>query len=278
MRNLKLTPTISSNIPPIIDITDQLYKKASWESLTKKYLVKGNWDGKTYHTGFRDPKDITTIIVHHSGPPNGTLQSHARYHASKWGAGISYHIAIDEGQIKQVNDLRSFTYHAGNNNTYTVGIVVNRDLTKVDLTPRERELLYAAILSVKAVLPIKYIKGHREVSPTACPVTSMERIRSDIISIEEELSFLEDTTALAADSFKLATRVQNLQGKLNHKVWGKESARKLNTLHGVVDGTPDVIASSILTLYKEASNEKFTGDNAVKLAEIVAQAKRVKLI
>ncbi|MFD0673917.1 peptidoglycan recognition family protein [Cohnella sp. GCM10027633] len=279
MRNLKLAPNISSNIPPIIDITDQLPKKASWESLKKKYIVKGQWDGKTYHQGkFRDPKDIDTIVIHHSGPPNGTLQSHARFHADKWGAGIAYHICIDQDQIKQVNDLRSFTYHAGNNNTYTVGIEVNRDLSKVDLTPRERELLYAAILSVKAVLPIKHIVGHREVSPTACPVTSMDRIRADILSMEEEMSFNQDTAALAADAYKLATRVKDLQGKLKHPTWGKESARKLGLLKPVVDGTAEVIASTILSLYKTVNDEGFVGENADKLAGIVAEAKKEKLI
>ena len=212
MRNLKLAPTISNNIPQIIDITDQLYKAASWESLKKKYIVKEHWDGKTYHTGFRNPEDIDTIIIHHSGPPNGTLQSHARYHASKWGAGIAYHVAIDEDQIKQVNDLLSFTYHAGGNNTYTVGIVVNRDLTKVDLTPRERELLYAAILSVKAAIPtIKHIKAHREVSPTSCPVTSIDRIRSDIFHMEQEIIQVNSKPKKEEIAYRMANHVLYLQ-------------------------------------------------------------------
>src|SRR5690606_36739366 len=70
-----------------------------------------------------------------------------------------------------------------------VGIVVNRDLSKGDMTDLERELLYAAILSVKAVLPIKEIKGHNELCPTACPCTSMNRIRSDIAKLENEIAF-----------------------------------------------------------------------------------------
>ena len=216
MRNLSLAPTVSSDIPPIIDITDQLPKSATWESLKKKNIVKGKWDG-TYKTGFRNPADIDTIIVHHSGPPNGTLESHARYHASKWGAGIAYHIAIDQGQIKQVNDLRSFTYHAGGNNTYTVGIVVNRDLTNNDLTAEERRLLYAAILSVKAVLPIKQILGHKEVAATACPVTSMPRIREDIFAMEQ--------AALLMDSkekkFEIAARMLSQVTYLNRMANGK---------------------------------------------------------
>lgn len=216
MRNLQLAPTISSDIPQIIDITDQLPKKMPWEALKKKNIIKGVWDS-TYSTGFRKPEDITTIIVHHSGPPNGSLISHANYHASKWGAGIAYHIAIDQGQIKQLNDLRSFTYHAGGNNTYSVGIVVNRDLTGSDLTDQERKLLYAAIMTVKSVLPIKEVLGHREVAPTACPVTSMDRIRKDIFAIEQELILLDSKEK----QFEIALRMQNQIMYLNRMANGK---------------------------------------------------------
>lgn len=210
MRNLILIPNISSSIPPIIDIVDQLPKKSAWEPIKKRNIVKGKWDG-TYHTGFRDPNDIDTIVIHHSGPPNGALESHARYHANKWGGGIAYHIGIDQGMIKQLNDLRSFTFHTAGHNTYTVAIMINRDLTNNDLTDRERELLYAAILSVKAVLPIKYIKGHRELSPTACPQTSEKRIRSDIMTAEQEMERSESPQKKEEIAYRMANHILYLQ-------------------------------------------------------------------
>lgn len=213
MRNLQLVPNISSSIQPILDITDQLPKKASWESLNKKNIVRGDWDGTSYHTGFRNPEDIDTIIIHHSGPPNGTLESHARHHANKWGAGIAYHVAIDQGQIKQTNDLRSFTYHAGGNNTYTVGIVVNRDLSNEDLTDQERELLYVAILSVMEVLPIKHILGHNQVSPTACPVTSMDRIREGVAALDLKLSLENTPNDQLIKAFAVYARSEDLYKK-----------------------------------------------------------------
>ena len=191
MRNIKLIENLPFQVLPIIDITASLPRKASWESLKKEYVVKGVWDHKTWHTGFRKPEDIDTIVIHHSGPPNGTLASHAKYHAGKWGAGLAYHISIDQGQIKQCNDLLSFTYHAKGNNTYTVAIEVNRNITEDnDLTDEERNLLYAAILTVKSLLPIKYIRGHKEMPTcaTACPVTSMDRIRKDIAAIEAKMA------------------------------------------------------------------------------------------
>ena len=154
MRNLSLCANLPFTVPSIEDITDKLPRRATWESLKKKWNVKGVWDGKTYFQGkLRSSDQIDTIVIHHSGPPEGTIQSHANYHASKWGAGIAYHICIDKGRIYQVNNLLSMTYHTGGNNTYTVGIEVNRDLTMADLTDEERQLLYAAILSVKSAIP-----------------------------------------------------------------------------------------------------------------------------
>ncbi|MUT66001.1 peptidoglycan recognition family protein [Paenibacillus sp. NEAU-GSW1] len=207
MRGLKLASNLPWNdIPEIVDITDQLPKKASWESLKKKWTVKGVWDQKTYLTGLRKPEDISCIVIHHSGPPNGTLESHALYHANKWGAGIAYHIAIDKGRILQLNDLLSMTYHSGNNNTYTVGIVINRDLSNSDLTDLERKLLYAAILSVKAVLPIKEIKGHRELptAATACPVTSENRIREDVFTLEQQIEQADSSAKKAEIAYRMA--------------------------------------------------------------------------
>lgn len=217
MRNLQVIPNISYDVPPIIDIVDKLPRKARWEDIRKKYIVKGQWDGVTWHTGFRNPEDITTIVIHHSGPPEGTLESHARYHASKWGAGIAYHVAVDGGLIKQVNDLLSFTYHAGNNNTYTVGIVVNRDLSKGDMTDIERELLYAAILSVKAVLPIKEIRGHNELCPTQCPCTSMNRIRADVAKLEAEIAFNQTSQKKEEIAYRIANQILFMYNMANGK-------------------------------------------------------------
>src|SRR5688500_7764571 len=110
LRNIQLTTALTFSVPPIADITDQLPKKQSWDTLpNKKNIIRGTWNG-TYHKGLRKPEDIDTIIIHHSGPPEGSLVSHANYHSNQWGAGIAYHIAIDEGMIKQLNDLLSFTF------------------------------------------------------------------------------------------------------------------------------------------------------------------------
>jgi hypothetical protein len=194
-------------LPPIEDITDQLPKKQSWETLPKKkYTVRGVWDG-TYHSGLRNPEDITTIIVHHSGPPEGTLVAHAGTHSRNWGAGIGYHIAIDNGRIFQVNDLLTFSFHVSDHNTYTVGIEVNRDLSKGELTSQERELLYGAILTVKSLLPIKEILGHNELNRTACPCTSMNQIREDILRIEKQMEYAKSRNGQEAMAYQIAQTI-----------------------------------------------------------------------
>lgn len=229
MRNLEITD-LPYNVPPIEDITDSLPRRKTWEELPKKYIHKGKDLGYS-HTGFRDPKDIDTIAIHHSGSPEGSLIQHAEYHARKWGTGIAYHLAIDNGRIYQTNDLRSFTFHVGNHNTYTIGIMVNRDLTKRDLNDQERELLYAAIFSVKAVLPIKHIWGHHEFpsNATTCPGTSMNRIRMDIQSLEEQIQYMNSPNDERARAYSIAERILDLYNKSKEEgyKYRNEAVRKL---------------------------------------------------
>lgn len=218
LRQLSLHPSLKGKLPEIEDITDLLPRVRPWELLEKPYRHKGVWDNVTFHTGFRKPEDIDTIVIHHSGPPEGSMESHARAHGRKWGAGIAYHIMIDKGRIWQTNDLLSFTYHVGNHNTYTVGIEVNADLSKRAMTSQERELLYGAIMSVKAVLPIAQILGHNELGKTACPATSMNIIRADIMAMEQKLIFESSAAHSKETAFKIANQLMYLyrmaEGKL----------------------------------------------------------------
>lgn len=218
LRQLSLHPSLKGKLPEIIDIVDELPRIKPWEELSKPYRHKGEWDGITYHTGLRNPEDITMITIHHSGPPESSLVNHAKFHSRKWGAGIAYHIAIDEGRIKQTNNLLSFTYHVGNHNTYSVGIVVNADLSKRPMTSQERELLYGAIMSVKAALPITQILGHNELGRTSCPATSMNQIRADIMALEQKIIFESSAAHSKETAFKIANQLMYLyrmaEGKL----------------------------------------------------------------
>lgn len=231
MRNIKLIKGLPFTVPDIEDITDQLPRHARWEDIPKQYVHKGK-DMGYKHTGFRDPADIDTLVIHHSGSPEGTLESHARYHAKKWGAGIGYQLSIDNGRIYQTNDLRSFTFHVGSHNTYTVGIEVNRDLSRNDLTSQEIELLYAAILTVKSLLPIKYIKGHNELNATSCPATSMNRIRQDIQDLEMQMEYMKSVEYANAKAYEIANQtlyLYNLMEKGNdgQQKWARTMLLKM---------------------------------------------------
>ena len=279
MRNIKLIPNLPFQVPEIEDVTDRLPKKSEWESIRRKWVVKGVWDGKTYLVGFRTQDQIDTIIVHHSGSPEGTLASHANYHASRWGTKIAYHVCIDKGRIYQTNDLLSMTYHAGNNNTYTVGIEFNRDLTKADLTDEERQLLYAAILSVKSAIPtIKYILGHNEVCATQCPATSMKRIREDIAELElhiaEHQTYTESIPANMVEAFAVGKRTEALWANYNTEKWKPAAEAKFMMLAEVTGcDTVKAIYERIMDLYKKAQAGQWQGEAIRKLLLISAVMK-----
>lgn len=258
----KLLPYFTQNgYPEVVNIIDQLPNHPRLKY--SKRSVPG----------------IDKIILHHTAS-EAALKNQALYHVNGRGwPRIGYSIMIEKDKIYQTNYLDTMSYHCAGQNEHGLGVCILADFTKRKPTDTERKLLTAVIVSLKHLFPhIKEVDPHKKYQPTSCPVIPIEGVRDDVIRMEEEMTFQVDVKALSADSYKLAVRVKDLQGKLKHPTWGKESARKLGLLKPVVDGTPELIASTILSLYKTANEEQFIGNNAVKLADIVAEAKRVKLI
>lgn len=258
----KLLPYfIQQGIPEVVNIIDQLPNHP-----TLKY-------GKRSITG------IDRLILHHTAS-EAPLNNQAAYHVNGRGwPRIGYSIVIVKDKIYQTNYLDTMSYHCSGQNEHGLGVCILADFTKRKPTDIERKLLTAVIVSLKHQFPhIKEVYPHKAFQPTSCPVIPIEGVRDDVLRVEEEISFQLDTAALSADAYKLAVRIRDLQGKLTHKVWGKEASRKITKISGVLDGTAEVIASTILSLYKTVNEEQFIGDNAVKLADIVAEAKKVKLI
>lgn len=258
----KLLPYFTQNgIPEVINIIDQLPNHP-----TRKYSL-------------RSVNEINKIVLHHTAS-EAPLKNQAAYHVNGRGwPRIGYTIVICKDKIYQTNYLDTMSYHCTGQNEHGIGVCILADFSKRPITETERKLLTAVIVSLKQQFPhIKEVYPHKAFQPTSCPVIPIEPVREDVLHMEEELSFAVDVAALAADSFKLATRVRDLQGKIKHVKYGNESKRKLNFLGGVVEGTADVIASTILALYKSANDEHFVGENSVKLAEIVQVAKKSKLI
>jgi hypothetical protein len=208
MRNIKVTKALPYNVPEIEDITDQLPKHRSytWETMPTRTV-----NGKPI-SGLRRYEDINTIVIHHTAS-EAPLVNQANYHINAHGwPGLSYHIAISNGRIYQCNDLLAFTYHVANNNSYTIGIAVNGDLSKREMTSLERELLYAAILTVKGLFPIKQILGHNELNNTSCPNASMNRIREDIKTLEVKIERAKSVQARRERATSVLNQVQYMYG------------------------------------------------------------------
>lgn len=225
LRNLTAITGLPFEVPTIEDITDQLPTKGSWDTYKKQKIVKGIYywaDGTTtdFWTDKKAPlwlpsglrpdvtgEEIDTIIVHHMAS-EAPLVNQANYHVNthKW-PGIAYGLVVSGTRLLQTNNLLSMTFHAGGHNTYTVPIAIHGDLSKREMTSRERELLYAAILTAKKYIPtIKYIKGHDEVNKTSCPCTSVHKIREDIAKLELQMKAAAEPTQIKTRAYNAAVQ------------------------------------------------------------------------
>jgi N-acetyl-anhydromuramyl-L-alanine amidase AmpD len=154
----RIAEPTKSTAPAIRNIVDSLPKHA-----TNRYDT-------------RSPSAITTLAIHHSAaggdiPP----QNVAKYHVSKDWPGMGYHYYLtSDGTIYQCNNLESISYHAGDANTYSVGICVAGSFM-AGVQPPDAQLAAAAhlvaYLSQKLNIKLENIKGHKELpeTQTACP-------------------------------------------------------------------------------------------------------------
>lgn len=199
-----LPPNLPSNLKGQVFDARKLLPvnpKYSWENLN----------------GLRNLTDLTTIVCHHDAISKVSskqysdieflkriAQSHINLKKNLPGgdAGMPYHIEIRNGVIYICNDLEALTYGVASNNGYTVHICVSGNYAGGDtLEDRDRHALYAAILMVKSMVPsIVNIKGHREITATACPGFDMTTVRNDVKSIEATMALgseLDNTQSAA---------------------------------------------------------------------------------
>lgn len=206
-----------SNVKPIIDITDKLPKRPSggWEVMPLK-----RYDGST-KSGLRLFEEVTHISVHHTATEGGTAEGHARYHVSKGEGGIAYHIYIKGDQSYQVNDLLALTWHTASQNYHTVGISVEGNFTKRNMTDDERNNLYVCIMAVMKIfnIPLSNVLGHKEFAKqaTSCPGFDMNKVRADLVAIIEQQSYTESPANLNSESFAIVSRANDLYAKSVNK-------------------------------------------------------------
>lgn len=202
------------DVKQIIDITDKLPKnpKGSWETMPLRRK-----DG-TMRAGLREQNEITHISVHHTGV-DGSPAGHANFHIRKGDGGIAYHVLIEKDQIYQVNNLLALTWHTQSNNYHTIGISVEGNFTKRDLTQKERDCLYAAILTVMNLfdIPVRNVLGHHEFPGchTSCPGFSMQRVRTDLTKMKMEMDYRNSDLYSIEAAAKVRARIEDLYNKLN---------------------------------------------------------------
>jgi hypothetical protein len=185
MRNIKIPTNLISelNVPQIIDITDELPK-------CKPY----GWDGLVNP---RSLEALTDLVWHHSGmflSDNLTAESHAKSHVNKGEGGCPYHFHIKDGQIRQTNDILTFTYGVASNNTYTIHICVEGCYSPKNgmepdvLTDDNLRAMIALELTLRPLLPnYKASNGHNYYKPTACPGFSMTKFKEEINTAQLKL-------------------------------------------------------------------------------------------
>ena len=145
----------------IIDIVDQLPKHD-----TLKYAT-------------RALSRITGVVVHHTTGPitsTGTLPpAIARFHVGRGFPGIGYHYFIDgNGLIYLTQRLETVSWHCGDPNTSTIGIVLRGDFTALYPTGAQQTALVELLRHIRGMpeMSIMRIAGHGQypgASASACP-------------------------------------------------------------------------------------------------------------
>jgi hypothetical protein len=212
------------NLPQIQNIHDILPKS----------LIKPPWEK-------RPESAIREIVVHHSGDV-ATIQNEARYHIGTRGwYTISYHVSIDRGNIFQLNDLLSLTSQAKGANAYSIGVCVNWNLTLRPPTEFEYNALIGVILAIKEMFPDIKVSGHKEIGKrygygTACPVISMDKLRSDIMTAELKLAITDSPNDQLAKAVAVRARVEDIYKIASDPTskYSPEGLRKMNRIHDMM--------------------------------------------
>lgn len=189
---LTLPKTLPSEIQSvnIVDLRGKIpvNPKYTWESLK----------------GLRDIENVTTLTFHHDALPksktamygdeeliNRIANSHIKSTKNLKGGdpGFPYHGFVRNGTLYILHDVQVFTYGVASNNDYTVHLAVSGEYSKTDvLTEQDRNALYAGYFLFKQNMSYyKAIKGHGELNPSSCPGYSMDKVRNDLMTVEQEM-------------------------------------------------------------------------------------------
>ena len=186
----------------------------------------------------RLPTDITHISVHHSAVEGSTIESYARYHVlTKGWFHIGYHMVIKGDQAFQTNDILTFSYHTASNNAHSVSVSISGDLSKRTLSEIERNILYGVILTYMSIfnIPIDNVLGHNEFpgQATSCPSIDMQKVRSDIATLQMTLKQQETWEAKLNKVSQIGNQINYMNNLIkvgkddNNARWAVDQQMKL---------------------------------------------------
>lgn len=142
----------------------------------------------------RSLSQIKRIVIHHGatkrGLPGTNYLSYLAYHFTMWPIG-GYTFGINtDGEILQGYDLTDLTYHVGNYNVSSLGIVLAGDFRYEDPTKEQWDSLYWLLDYLKEKFPNAEIVGHQEIpgySWKPCPSLDMNQIRRNAASSKKNI-------------------------------------------------------------------------------------------
>lgn len=231
----KILPNSLANVP-IIDLRDQI-----------PVNPKGGW------TDINPPRNVealTDIVMHHDALSKSStakytdiqlIQNIANTHIrstknrANGDGGFPYHIFVRNGNVYLVNDPTTFTYGVASNNGYTIHISVSGNYAANDiLNDADRSALYVAYYIAKCSMPkFKALKSHGELTPTACPGYSMDKVRADIAGIDLTMELNENLQGQLLNAAALQNRVKDLYDKA--LVPGRNQPEAIRKLSRVAD-------------------------------------------
>jgi N-acetyl-anhydromuramyl-L-alanine amidase AmpD len=147
--------------------------KLEIKNITDKNIVNVIVDlPKSKQYTSRDKSTITAIVIHHTASDNSNPLNVAKVGIERFGYGHSYHYEIDtSGIIYQTNWISSITAHCKENNSVSIGIVLDGNFEKQIPTNKQLESLIELCKYLKVCIPsITEINGHNFYNKlTSCP-------------------------------------------------------------------------------------------------------------
>lgn len=210
--------TLTTSVPNLLDIRDRFKLGAGWENVP---LMRANGEKEI---GLRPDDSIKRFSIHHSAV-EGDIFGHEGYHVRKGYPGVAYHIYLKRERRMLCNHPLALTWHTQSNNYDTLSICIEGNYTARNLTEIERDNLNDMIFRLLPIFPnvsLEDVRGHWEwtsKSQTSCPGFDMNRVRSDVYSLQQRALFETSAARKKEMAFAVANQVMfqyNLmQGKLS---------------------------------------------------------------